>query len=128
MTQTPHLGLNLFDGSDPVLVSAINENTQKLDALPQIVTGSYIGTGENGEEHPVTLTFDKPPKLVIVGGYDHYNILVQGCGNAMNHRLTSDQSSVVSVRWQGNTVSFWASAVSAMCNEPGRTERYVAFL
>lgn len=39
-----------------------------LGSCARIATGSYIGTGEYGTEHPVTLTLGFAPKLVIVAG------------------------------------------------------------
>ncbi len=67
---TPHLELNQWIGTDPVLMSDFNADNAKIDAafaqLPHVVTGSYTGNGQYGSAHPVTLTFPFAPKLLIV--------------------------------------------------------------
>lgn len=35
----------------------------------QIATGSYVGTGTYGADHPCSLTFDFPPKLIMITRY-----------------------------------------------------------
>lgn len=40
----------------------------------KIQTGSYVGTGTYGSDNPCSLTFDKPPKFIIVFPTNGYNM------------------------------------------------------
>ena len=57
-------------------LSLVGDPTQPLHAATKqyvdnrggskLVTGTYVGTNENGEEHPNSLTFDFVPKILIL--------------------------------------------------------------
>ena len=50
--QTTNYGLNQWAAEDPVLRTDFNADNAKLDAaLPRIIAGSYVGTGEAKEIH-----------------------------------------------------------------------------
>ena len=68
--QTEHYGLNQWAAEDPVLREEFNRDNAKTDAalggILKITSGTYVGTGERGSEHPNTLTFPFPPQLVVI--------------------------------------------------------------
>ena len=45
----------------------------KNAGAPQIVSGSYVGTGTYGPDHPCSLTFDFVPKLIMLTHYGEVN-------------------------------------------------------
>lgn len=53
---------------DGVTYAYLGVPLQKFPAMPQIATGSYVGTGVYGKSNPNSLTFDFEPKLVIITG------------------------------------------------------------
>lgn len=66
MKTSDNLGLHLFEGTDPVSLKKINENTELLDreinARVRTSVGSYVGTGEA----TAALSFDFEPELVLI--------------------------------------------------------------
>ena len=66
MKSTEKLGLHLFEGTDPVSVKKINENTETLEQAmsgrAQISVGSYVGNGVNA----CSLTFDFEPSVLMI--------------------------------------------------------------
>ena len=64
---TEHYQLHQWEGSDSFLRTDFNEDLAKIDnALNQLASGSYAGTGEAGAEHPNQLTFEFVPKMVVL--------------------------------------------------------------
>ena len=78
---TPNLGLSQFSASDDFEMDDFNRDNGLIDAAvaakAEIAVGSYVGTGESGSAHPVTLTFSKPPKLVFVNEDAHLPVMAQ---------------------------------------------------
>ncbi len=72
--QTPIYGLNQWSLEDSVIMEEFNTDNRNIEqallslaaAMPKIATGSYVGTGTAGEEHPNTLTFDFEPKFIAI--------------------------------------------------------------
>jgi hypothetical protein len=66
MKSTEKLGLHLFEGTDPVSVKKINENTETLEQAvsgrAQISVGSYVGNGDSTR----SLTFDFEPSVLMI--------------------------------------------------------------
>lgn len=135
-SQTTNYGLNQWAAEDAVLREEFNQDNAKLDAvltkidlhLPQIASGSYIGDGTFGAEHPTSLTFPFVPKLVICycpetttppglylyGQEEH----LHDFGNVFTQYLT----------WSGMTLSWYCEIdASTQWNYKGRTYQYFAF-
>lgn len=131
MTQTTNLGLNLFADSDPVLVANINANTQKLDKLPQVVSGTFSGNGGKGSANAVRLNFSRKPVLLFVGAHDYLLMGMRGLGTMLTRLCLSTATAgneTVNITWGNNYVSFYSDQnASTMCND-GRTYSYVAVL
>lgn len=66
MKTSDNLGLHLFEGTDPVSLKKINENTELLEQAvlgrAQISVGSYVGNGANA----CGLTFGFAPKMLMI--------------------------------------------------------------
>ena len=84
----------------------------------KIATGSYVGTGTSGSANPNSLTFDSPPKLLVVYGsntinnsYNKYFGLF--LRNAESYLLGQPATSNVtfhgSVAWEGNTITWYST-------------------
>lgn len=73
----------------------------------RITTGSYVGTGPVGEDHPTSLTFPFEPVWVLIA---------YGGGNSFSQSLlirpltvatSTHNSSRMTVTWSGKTVSWY---------------------
>ena len=143
MQQTTNYQLNQWDAEDRILRADFNSDNAKTDAalaairniVPQIAVGSYMGTGTKGSDNPNTLTFDFPPKLVIVA-IDNTNSLEAGTlfirGQTKSPGVGSFTSSGsfldLTISWDGNSLSWYTSASSAadQMNIGGSTYCYFA--
>ena len=148
MENTSNYGLKRWDPEDRILHTEFNDNWDKIDTALKsnaagvaalqtalascgnckIVAKTYVGTGQNGQDHPNTLTFDSQPLFVIIGTYETRNLyLLSGCTSA---NLTFSSSEVgISVSWNGNQVSWYASQNAAVqFNVNNVTYHVVAFL
>lgn len=119
-------------------VQSIPELKKRLEAegLVKVKTGYYLGTG-NGS---VTLSFESPPKMIMVGcsptgNYSGFTA-VSGNKYATNFECIplGQQGSITAVSltviWSGNTVS-WShggSDAALAMDEAENTYRYVAIL
>ena len=110
-------------------------STLQSNGMAKIATGSYVGTGTYGVNHPCSLTFPFVPKLVSLGGsagapYSHYNSHAWVNGTATNTLGIYNNNKVldyISIVWNGNVVS-WSSNTSAnqQLNVSEATYFYVA--
>ena len=141
---TPHLELNQWIGTDPVLMADFNADNAKLDAafaqLPHAVTGSYTGTGQYGSEHPNTLSFPFAPKLLVVlsesgnyfgptGSDSIYNGWLMAVPGVTGAYLGSyNVNAAVRFDWSGNSVSWYTErpAPGAQCNAQNTVYHYFA--
>ena len=56
-------------------ITDINGNTLLTLPATQIYTGSYTGTGVEGQSNPTSIVLPKKPDIVIIGTCDQYNHL-----------------------------------------------------
>ena len=114
-------------------------NAQTL-GFSKIATGSYVGTGTVGREHPTVLTFNFAPKFLIlvkddgalpdgttllskVGAYSIYGY------NGFYHFYTYSSGWACTLSgWGTNTLSYYANGVDAtyQFNVSGNTYYYMA--
>ena len=114
-------------------------NAQTL-GFTKIATGSYVGTGTVGREHPTVLTFNFAPKFLIlvkddgalpdgttllskVGAYSIYGY------NGFYHFYTYSSGWACTLSgWGTNTLSYYANGVDAtyQFNVSGNTYYYMA--
>ena len=135
--KTDRIMMEDFNRDNAAIDAALKSNADKAAALQtalascgncKIVAKTYVGTGQNGQDHPNTLTFDSQPLFVIIGTYETRNLyLLSGCKSA---NLTFSSSEVgISVSWNGNQVSWYASQNAAVqFNVNNVTYHVVAFL
>lgn len=85
-----------------------------------IVTGTYPGSGKYGASNPTTLTFNRPPKLLIVqakksrsasyGGF----VVIRGTTEIFNGGFPDDvERGHLYFSWNGNTVSWYDNSSAA---------------
>ena len=115
---TTNYQLCQWEATDKVLRTDFNEDNQKIDAalatIPKIAVGTYNGTGESGSDHPNTLTFDFPPKMVIILQDDPCGLAVgaillrgqQYCGG-VGMNPSSNNGLYLALSWEGNSVSWY---------------------
>lgn len=127
MNQTEQYQLNQWDKSDRIMMEDFNADNLKTEqALAdhaallakcgncRIATSTYTGTGEYGEEHPNTLTFDAVPAVVLVldPSSGHHMILFPGQESAYSNPDFDCRAS-----WNGNSVSWYSGSNSNyQCN------------
>ena len=129
--------LNALNTTVAGLTQTVNgkASTAALNALAQtvagkgncqIVCGSYVGDGTHGAEHPVTLTFDKPPILVFLAASDYTTWMLKGSPAATANY--SYNGNFLYVSWSGNSVSFYADYAQQQLNLENKTTWYVALV
>ena len=134
-------GLNATAVPDEVLVAArslISTAQKTADSKCKIVSGSYVGTGTYGKANKNSLTFDSPPKMLIItspgrtfaNNVRSYYLLLYlfGFDGLAPSTFTnkSDGFYMVTISGSGNTVS-WYSTGSAeyQLNKSGVTYDYI---
>lgn len=147
MKVTKNLGLSLPEATDPADISVIAENFRKLDGLGggfdlldrlknngvvQVATGSYMGTGTYGADHPHSLTFNFVPKIVILGE-DVQSVINSGGGAIL---IWFGQENIVLGAAYGGTQKLMCSVSntqfsyyttsSAVVNQNNKVYRYAA--
>ena len=118
--------------------SLISTAQSTADSKCKIVSGSYVGTGTYGKDNKNSLTFDKPPKMLIVatsanasyGDTRSYNLLlyISGFDGLAPSRLTNktDGFYMVTISGSGNTVSWYSDESSLyQLNVSGVTYNYI---
>lgn len=104
-----------------------------------IETGAYVGTGTYGSENPNSLTFQSPPKCVIVeigATTSSYNftphiVWVSPSPTAPNGATATSGSAgsnlKVNTSVSGSTFSWCGDSAQRQLNESGKTYYYIAF-
>lgn len=150
--QTPNYGLSQWKRTDQVRMEDFNADNAKIDAALaalesgkaeaaslaalravvagkgscQVVTGQYTGYGQYGQSNPNSLTFEKPPVLVLVSGT---NTLVMARGGSRGYVLQNGTSERIEVSWSGDSLSWYSARDSVyQMNTAGMVHYYVAFL
>lgn len=142
MTDTQHYQLNQWAADDQVLRmdfnadnakidAALGEHAQKLNWLGncRIETGTYVGTGEKGEEHPISLMFSGKPLAILAGGGGADTLVaIRGVYDYI-YILGITTSNKMYITWGDNSVTWYAtSGPDHQCNLANKTYTYLAFL
>ena len=104
-------------------LAAHGEALAKLDN-GRVHIGSYVGTGQCGQEHPTSYTFPAVPACFLVlraGG----TYTMVGRGGASN--AATINSGNMSLTWKENTVSWYDVSANGQYNVGGSTYLVVAF-
>ena len=137
MQRTQNYNLCQWEASDRILRSDFNSDNAKIDAAlaagAKIATGSYTGTGEYGEEHPNTLTFDFVPKFVLIrmeGTHFDYGLTLFSPLSSGTPSVTGSTISSydwIDVLWNGQSVSWYNdSSANTQMNKNAATYFYLA--
>ena len=133
--------------SVPFLRTDFNTDFQKIDSALataaqgncRVMTGSYVGTGENGKTTPNHLDFPFSPEVVMItgGSYRATSLFLRpGTGGAAND--TAGMGGVLALEWSEYGLSWyadgWASGGSVstgtspegQLNELGEAYHYLA--
>lgn len=107
-------------------VAALNTAVSKCGNC-QIYYTSYIGNGQHGEEHALTLTFPAPPLAVLIvapgDGMDVW--MIRGASRANPFAIGSE---AMFVTWSGNSVSWYGGAAYSHLNIQNYTYRAIALI
>lgn len=135
---TQNFHLSQWALSDDVRMEDFNADNAALEAalsgMAQLATGSYVGTGEYGAEHPCTLTFDSAPQAILITRCTTeisewtYMIAIRGMDwGSMLFRLSNYLSSgLIPVTWGANSLTWYTGAAYMQMNDLNATYRYVA--
>ena len=118
---TENYGLCQWEATDQVLREDFNRDNAKLDSvlagLLKIVSGTYIGTGERGSEHPNILAFPFPPQIVIIlaeipNGLALGTVVVRGQQYSAGVGVTSSSNHglYLYLTWEENTLSWYTGS------------------
>ena len=144
---TQNYQLHQWEGSDAFLRTDFNEDFKKIDSALataaqgncRVMTGSYVGSGEEGETSPNHLDFPFSPEVVMItgGSYRATSLFLRpGTRGAAND--TAGMGGVLVLEWSEYGLSWyangWASGgsvasgttPSTQLNELGETYYYLA--
>ena len=123
-------------------LSALTARVAALEALTtervRLAEGSYTGSGEVGADHPNTLTFPFPPKIVFIGEAETHSVLISPCPQAAGQVYGRGLHGILRLTWAGNSVSWYADgyyngsfsetggSAPHQLNEEGTVYRYLA--
>lgn len=152
MQQTTKYQFKLIEGTDDFSPTPLNDNMEavesQLSALEtslagladnlgtaghncRIATGSYVGTGPVGEDHPTSLTFPFEPVWVLIANDTGNSFSQSLLMRPLTVATSTHNSSRMTVTWSGKTVSWYVQ--SGQINEglgqnncQGYTYQYIA--
>lgn len=109
--------------------------------VPQVETGTYVGTGALGNANPSSLTFSAPSAFLLIsnGGASHFILMdTAALTSSFTARAylyvetdgTLKTAATVYAKRDGNTVSWYIDEAKpyAQCNQQGLTYTYLALL
>ena len=136
MKQTTNYQLPQWEETDRIMMKDFNGAMEKIDqgihqaALGncRIVTGTYTGTGEYGQERPNTLTFPEEPLLVIIHGDSGFYAMPRADRTVvLNGRLSS--YATLPLTWGDKSLSWFSgSRADDQLNTEGVTYHYIILL
>ena len=109
-------------------------------AKPDIIVGSYVGTGTYGESNPNTLTFDGEVKLLLISGYAltddsmstvstvWLGVIWKGNQHPVSMPLNQGEYRTLAAKFHENTVSWYGSESVNQMNAANKTYDYIAFV
>ena len=133
MDYTQYHQLSLWDEDDRILMEDFNSDHAKIDAAMAgfgncaIYTTTYTGTGQYGQEHPVSVTCPGKPLVVLVQGSNEVLLAINPFSSSCS--IGSADAKGASFRWDGSTVS-WSSShdTTSHMNIYNLEYRVVAFI
>ncbi len=89
--------------------------------IPKVITGTYIGTGEHGTNHPTSIVLGAAPKTIVVSSGSGYFLAINGDTSASVNDMYS-----VSLEWSENGVS-WYNTKNATYQYNTKDKEYTYF-
>ena len=147
LNQTANYGLSQWEATDRILMEDFNSDNSKIDAALagldtraaaleaaaggfgncQIYTTSYTGTGGSDASGACSLTFPKPPLLVVVAGEDCFGVCL-GQGRMSAVFMMSTVFCTTNWSADGKTVSWYRNNASDQMNAGGQLYRVTAVM
>ena len=147
MNQTTNYGLTQWEATDRILMedfnsdntktdAALKENADSIAALEtavagkgncQIYTTTYTGTGSSDASGACSLTFPKPPLLVVVEGEDCFGVCL-GQGRMCAVFMMSTMFCTTSWSADHRTLSWYRNNASDQMNTGGQLYRVTAVM
>ena len=151
---TQHFALNRWDLNDQIIMDDFNDDNAKIDAalhnnaaalsalqttlnthgkLTRFTYGSSVGTGESGQNHPNSLTFDFYPMFIIImsraaQGRDQSPCFMMRGETVGN---STETAASINLSWTDSGVSWYDvdsfSEPENQNNTEGVTYHYLAF-
>lgn len=143
---TENFNLSQWEPGDKVQRTDFNTDNAKIDAALKaeadartaleaaldrkgncrIVYTTYVGTGEYGPDHPITLTFDAPPLAVFVCGNGfRLGYLIRGWTYTMP---AHQEGGAWFTTWGENSVTWYSADTPSQFSGKGATYHVVALL
>ena len=134
---TTNYNLPQWERTDPFQMEDFNDAFEKIDTQmkvasdaaaegPKIITGTYVGTGTFGNSNQSSLTFDKKPLAVFIGGGYYVGILVRGSAGGISYAETNDHGQLYTT-WSDHSVQWYTSMNNnRQLNHNGTTYYYLA--
>lgn len=137
--KTENYSLNQWVKTDPVLMADMNADNARIDAalkaldtgMAKLVTGSYVGTGEDGSAAApaYTVTTDFEPKFVLITGGYYLAVLISPDTGGYLQYLPNLYATSFNVAWGSNSVSWYNSITredgNMSMNREGTVYRYL---
>lgn len=138
---TQNYQLHQWEPEDNFLRTDFNQDFSRIDTalkgladkVVQTVSGSYVGTGEYGAEHPSQLEFPFEPDLVVIVVNDAYTLeagtlVLRGQTVSSGIGSTTNTGSClgISLVWSGRTLTWYAGDAGSQLNDLASTYRYFA--
>lgn len=142
MQHTNQYQFNLIESGDGFSAQPLNENAEKMEtALAEqaetiaqcgncsVGVGTYTGTGTYGKANALTLSFDRTPCLVVIGGVcTGVFIWQEQDGYCQTPLMAFGSSASALYSCSGNTLTWFSSSdADAHLNADNKTYYYVAF-
>lgn len=140
-SQTSNYGLNQWAAEDKVLREEFNQDNAKLETALgdkgncRIATGSYVGTGEYGEEHPNIIQLPFPAQIIFLDVLTKkdYNFAPQHFilfRDASSFPAYNTTNGINVLSWADRSVSWYytyydSEAPMRQFNESGKTYHYI---
>lgn len=118
MKYTEKYQLTQWEQRDRIQREPFNSDNVKIEAALaqkgncQLFVTSYTGSGGFGAGTPTRVTFPAPPEIAVVFAVGTHRTMLFRAGQTLTGNMDTRSYYAVTMKWQGNTVS-WHSTVDA---------------
>ena len=106
-------------------------NMKDIPAVPKASTVStYTGTGTAGQDNPCTLTFEAPPKMVMIMAPNaaYVGFFIKGVNQYLVASANGFSTSGQECTWSGNTLSWHALSTGQYYQLNAGTQKYTYYV